>query len=76
MALNSLSGAGECGVSVTALIECIACLLDDTQLLIHHVLQLLTDTDRLTVCKRDGKHQRLYVVRRNSLQQLYVDRLT
>jgi len=41
MALNSLRGASERRVSVTALVECVARLLDHIQLLIHHVLQLL-----------------------------------
>jgi len=42
MALNSLGRASKCRVSMTALVERIAGLLDHTQFLVHHVLKLLT----------------------------------
>jgi len=49
VALDSLRRAGECRVTMTALVECIARLLDNAEFLVHQLLQLLTHTSTLTI---------------------------
>jgi len=49
VALDSLRRAGECRVTMTALVECVARLLDNAEFLVHQLLQLLTHTSTLTI---------------------------
>ena len=49
VALDSLRRAGKCRVTMTALVECVARLLDNAEFLVHQLLQLLTHTSTLTI---------------------------